>query len=342
MKQTLPQKEKYLQQGKEAYELHEEGYTWAEVGEKMNLAKENARTRARRYAGVYRAGQTALEKGSGIEKIAEKKVVLEEALSDYGLSRAEFTTLLSSLRRKPIKRVKVYTPQKTKSVKLLVISDTHIGHQKFKYELWDRVVAASMDCDMILHPGDHLEGMSGRPGHVYELLKIGFQEQLEHCIELYEELNPQIDIYGIDGNHDDWYKKKNSAGVIVGEELDARLPRYHHLGQYEGELTIDGLRIKLFHANDGTAYANSYKLQKLVESFTGGEKPHVVFSGHYHKSLYQFIRNVHAYESGTLLGQSEFMRGKKIPAHIGFWKVIVAWNDKGVDSVTSTFYPGYE
>ena len=94
----------------------------------------------------------------------------------------------------------------------------------------------------------------------------------------------------------------------------------------------------LFHANDGTAYANSYKGQKLIESLLEIEKPNLIFSGHYHKSLYQFARGIHQWESGTICRQTGFMRGKKIPAHVGFWMVEVEHEKGKVIGVSSKWY----
>lgn len=118
---------------------------------------------------------------------------------------------------------------------------------------------------------------------------------------------------------------------------------YTNLGQDEGDIILPhDTTIKLFHGNDGTAYADSYKIQKLIESFTGGEKPDIVFSGHYHKSLYVARRNIHGFESGTLCGQSKFMRGKKIPAHMGFGIVDVYVGKTGCSRLVHEWVQLYE
>ena len=82
--------------------------------------------------------------------------------------------------------------------------------------------------------------------------------------------------------------------------------------------------------------------EKLIESFTGGEKPHIVHSGHYHKAMYAFIRNVHGFETGTLCGQSQFMRGKKVPAHKGYWDIEIKYNRDGIQSIKPEFIPAYD
>jgi hypothetical protein len=71
------------------------------------------------------------------------------------------------------------------------------------------------------------------------------------------------------------------------------------------------------HAGGGSAYATSYAPQKIIESYQGGEKPSVLFIGHFHKLSYNIIRNVHVIQMGTTMDQSVFMRKKRIDAHVG-------------------------
>jgi predicted phosphodiesterase len=265
---------------------------------------------------------------------------LEKYLKKENISPSEAIITIQSSKHIPSKDK--YLPLSGKSFSYLYFSDTHICHKAFKENLFDKMIRVikKEKPDFVIHSGDHLEGMSGRPGHIYELTHIGYNQQMDYCTELYKQI--PINIYGIDGNHDEWYEKQNNGGLIVGKELEHRLKNYTTLGQDEGTLNVNGIKIYLYHGGDGTAYADSYKIQKLMESFTGGDKPDIIHSGHYHKSLYLFNRNIHGFESGTLMGQSRFMRGKKIRAHLGFGLVKINYSKKGVDSLTHTFYPGWE
>jgi len=268
---------------------------------------------------------------------------LTRAVSKLGMTEDEAVVALRSLRRgqKPTKSSAITISNR--SFAFGYFTDSHIGHKQFQPKLFDYMVKffKREKPDFILNAGDHLEGMSGRPGHVYELTHVGFNQQFEYAKGLYSQLD-NFPHYGIDGNHDQWYFKKNDNGVVVGEELQKSLKNYHHLGQDEGDLVVSGIKIKLYHGGDGTAYATSYKLQKLIESFSGGMKPNIVLSGHYHKALYLFTRGVHGLEGGTLCGQSSFMRGKKIPAHMGFGFVRVFINKRGVERFIHEFTPWYE
>lgn len=266
-----------------------------------------------------------------------------KAIDKMGLTEQEAIDALRSLKggRRPIDTTKVTISKESFSFGYL--SDAHIGHKKFDPQLFAYMVKFFQreKPDFILNPGDHLEGMSGRPGHVYELAQVGLSQQLKYAVQLYGQLD-NFDHYGIDGNHDQWFFKKNDNGVIVGEELQKSLTKYHNLGQDEGTLEINGIRILLYHGGDGTAYATSYKLQKLIESLSGGTKPHIILSGHYHKALYMFSRGVHGLECGTLCGQTGWMKGKKIPAHMGFGLVRVFFNHRGVERFVHEFVPWFE
>lgn len=285
------------------------------------------------------------------------KTDLDKLLEKYSLNKTELNKILKLMKTQNISPEELQTVFKSSSkktvpgkklniskdyFKYMYMSDTHIGHKFFKYNLFEKVLAYEkvFKPDFIIHSGDHLEGMSGRPGHIYELSHIGFDAQIKEAVRLYSQLETKM--YGIDGNHDEWYEKKNNGGIIVGNELESKLKNFTNLGQMEGDLEVNGVHIKLFHGNDGTAYANSYKLQKLVESFSGGEKPNILHSGHYHKALYQFSRNIHGFESGTLCGQSRFMRGKKIQAHMGFGLVTVFHKKGEVERLIHEWIPYYE
>lgn len=270
-----------------------------------------------------------------------KEKNIEEILTKYNLSEEEFKTILKSSKGKPTE-ANAKIDSGTKKFYYCYFSDPHIGSKEFQETLYNKMckMINQYKPDFVINAGDTLEGMSNRAGHIYDLNQVGFFAQSKYAVELLSQINKPI--YAIDGNHDGWYQKAGNAGIVVGEDLERRVKNYNFLGQMEGDLDVDGIKIKLFHGNDGSAYAMSYKLQKLIESFTGGEKPNIVHSGHYHKSLYLFSRNVHGIESGTLQGQTPFMRGKKLQAHMGFGFVRVWHDGKGeIKRFNHEFVPYY-
>jgi predicted phosphodiesterase len=228
-----------------------------------------------------------------------------------------------------------------KHIKIGCITDTHIGSLFFD----ERRLQQAFDefkkekVDFIVHAGDVTEGMSNRAGHVYELSAIGYEQQKELAVSLFSEWT-DTDIYAIDGNHDRWFIKSNGAHIV--KDIDREIKNFHFIGHDEGDISLKGkTTIKLWHGEDGSSYALSYRLQKILESLSGGEKPSIMITGHVHKYVKIFERNVHCVSVGTLQRQTKWMRGKRISAHVGFVIVDVWINYEGVAKFRDTWYPFY-
>lgn len=223
--------------------------------------------------------------------------------------------------------------------KFLATGDSHMGHKKFRQDWWNYMIQRGIEekVNWMYHTGDILEGMSGRPGHVYELEKIGFEAQYGLAKELLE--NVPFEIRMITGNHDLWYMGKGDQGVNVGKRLSEALENITFLGNEEADDIVNGIKIKLWHGQDGSSYALSYRTQKFVEMLSGGEKPHILLAGHAHKSIFYETRNVQVFETGTLAMQTNFMRGKKLAAMTGFWIVDVWTNQYGISRIRPEWNP---
>ena len=221
-----------------------------------------------------------------------------------------------------------------------IIADTHIGSKFTSTTHIDqaREVFEGEGVDLVCHCGDVFEGLSHRPGHVYECTHLGYAAQLKEGVRIFSEWD-FAPMYFIDGNHDRWYLK--SSGALIVEELCRRLPNAEYLGNDEGDIDANGVTIRLWHGEDGSSYAASYRIQKIIESFTGGEKPNVLLCGHAHKSIYIFDRHIHAIGAGSMQSQSRWMRSKRLASHTGFWTVRMTINEGGVATFAPTFYPLY-
>lgn len=228
-----------------------------------------------------------------------------------------------------------------KRVKIGVMTDTHIGHQKFYPE---RVYAAFEEfkkekVDFICHAGDVTEGMSHRPGHIYELTHLGYDKQKEFAVEIFGQWTDSP-IYAIDGNHDRWFIKSNGAYIV--KDIARELDNFHFIGHDEGNILLnDNTEIRLWHGEDGNSYATSYRLQKIIESLQGGDKPNIMFCGHTHKYSKIIERNVHVISVGCIEDQTKWMRGKRIPAHTGFGIYDITFNENGISKLSETFFPFY-
>jgi predicted phosphodiesterase len=278
------------------------------------------------------------------DKLDVNEETILSTVKKSGLTPNELKILLTS--KKPDVSSKTYDHSTGYKGRIGIIADTHIGHSKFDEGLFKYAgeVFRKEKVKNVYHAGDILEGMSGRDGHIFELSHIGFSNQIKYTAELIEKYFKGLMMYGIIGNHDLWYKIRNNGGINVGEELEKRCSNFKYLGENEADIELaPKVIMKLFHANDGSAYATSYKLQKLVESMEGGKKPKILVEGHYHKAMFMFLRNVHCLEAGTLCGQTGWMRGKKIAAHKGFWILEYEADKQGtIKKFIPKFYPAYD
>lgn len=226
-------------------------------------------------------------------------------------------------------------------IRIGAITDTHIGHSRFSdqrlYQAFEEFKKEKVD--FIVHSGDVTEGMSNRPGHIYELTHLGYAKQKEYAIDLFSQWTDS-DIYAIDGNHDRWFIK--SSGALIVKDIADSLPNFHFLGHDEGDISLKGLAtLKLWHGEDGNSYALSYRLQKIAESLSGGEKPHAMICGHTHKYVKIFERNIWILSAGSICAQTAWMRGKRIAAHVGFIIADIWVNKQGIAKYTETWYPFY-
>ncbi len=230
-------------------------------------------------------------------------------------------------------------------VKFLVTTDTHFGSKytdPYHFEVAVRE-AEQENCDFMIHAGDVTEGIMNRPNHVYECSHYGYKAQKEESIrnlKLWKK-----DSYILQGNHDDSINTKLGVGVNVVEEICSEVPNAHYLGNSFGTFYLnDAIQFDVFHGIDSASgYAISYRLQGIANAYTGGNKPHVLLTGHDHKSCYLFYRNIHILAGGSIQQQSDWMKGKKIQAMPGFWIVEATLNyeTKEVKKFTPTWYPFY-
>lgn len=219
-------------------------------------------------------------------------------------------------------------------------TDSHIGEESFDDSLWYSFIeeCAREKVNMILCAGDIHEGMSNRPEQIYHLKDFGYSAQMDHAEKLFRATS--IPIKAIDGNHDRWGIK--SGGIFAVRDLANRMPgHFEFLGSDCGDVEINGTIWRLHHGEDGSAYALSYRVQKIVESFTGGDKPNVLLTGHDHKAGYFFERNVHCILGGALSYQSAWMRSTRKACHTGFHILRARIRDGQIIRMSPTFYPFY-
>lgn len=209
-----------------------------------------------------------------------------------------------------------------------VVGDTHYGslyEAKDEFGAMYELFRANGVKD-VLHAGDVIDGHQIYRGQEFELCAHGWAEQKKH----FARHAPRVDgitTHFITGNHDASMKK--AAGIEVGPELEAARPDWHFLCADFATVVFKtkngrSFKVALVHPAGGSAYALSYRPQKITEQIEGGNKPNMLLIGNYHKSEWMpNYRNVSVIQVGAFQWQTPFMLTKGLAAHVGGWIVRV-------------------
>lgn len=267
---------------------------------------------------------------------------LEALVKSKKLSDAELRAVMDTIKN-PVSngenRVKHHWSGR--KVRIGLGGDVHIGSKYADISMINDVFKRFKreGVDAVYLTGDITEGYNRRKGHSLECDLHGADEQVKGVVEKLPSINKPI--YFITGDHDDWHYQ--SAGVSVGKAIDMKRSDMHFLGAFNSTVELfKNTTLMLQHPAKGTAYAISYQIQKMIEAFTGGEKPDVLAVGHYHKIEYLFYRNVHAFQTGTMQRQTPWMKRMNLSAHQGAWILDVYSKRNGsIDKVCMKMFPYY-
>lgn len=211
-----------------------------------------------------------------------------------------------------------------------VAGDRHHGSKYHRddvlTDLYQRFEQAGVDA--VFDTGNWIDGEARFNRH--DLVRVGLTPQLHLMAEqtpriVRPDLGP-VPTYAVWGDdHEGWYAQRE--GIDVGRYAEQVMQDaghyWYNLGYMEAHVILRNANtgrdtlMAVMHPGGGSAYALSYRPQKIVESLEGGEKPAVIIMGHYHKLEALNARNVWVLQSGTCQDQTPFLRKKSIEAHVG-------------------------
>ncbi|MHC4891747.1 MAG: hypothetical protein ACYTEO_20045 [Planctomycetota bacterium] len=230
------------------------------------------------------------------------------------------------------------------------LADTHLCNARLDVlnALYD--VFEHEDIHTVYHGGNYIDGEFRYNKHEL-IVPPGFESQVEYFVSNYPN-REGIETFFIDGDdHEGWYYQRE--GIIPGRRIEqsaegAGRADLKYLGYGEADIsypTPDGQTIvRLSHGGGGSAYALSYTPQKIIESYQGGEKPHMALFGHYHKTEWMpFYREVQVFQLACVEDQTLFMRKRKLQAHVGGWIIEFKQRPDGtISRVRGEFFPFYD
>lgn len=160
----------------------------------------------------------------------------------------------------------------------------------------------------------------------FDLQVHGLEPQLRYLTKHYPH-RKGMTTYAITGeDHEGWYSRREAIDIgRLAERImrDKGRQDWVNIGFMECFVPLVNTNSRrttqmlVMHPGGGSAYATSYRPQKICEALEGGEKPAVLLIGHYHKLSVNLVRNIWALQIGCTQDQTVFMRKKNIDAHIG-------------------------
>jgi hypothetical protein len=214
---------------------------------------------------------------------------------------------------------------KGKWFKLGAMGDTHLYSKYCRLDVAEALydIYADEGIETVYHAGNMIEGEARF--NKFDLVgPSGMGRQVEYNAKHYPRRDGITTKFITGDDHEGWYI--NREGVNVGRLLESAAEDegrkdLRWIGHVEADVKFKSPKgeawMRVSHPGGGSAYATSYTEQKLVESYQGGEKPHIQLVGHYHKLSHGYPREVHTVQTGCTQDQTPFLRKLKIQAHVG-------------------------
>ena len=191
--------------------------------------------------------------------------------------------------------------------------------------------------DVFLHAGDLVQGVNMYRGWLHETFLVGADEQRDYAIEHYPKTGVPTKIIG--GNHDQSFKKADGFNILAAVARER--PDIEYVGDSGASLKINGIAFYLWHPSGGLAYAKSYRLQKQAAGFSGGAKPDILLTGHWHVYAKVLERNVYGFLASCFQSQTPYELEKGLAPQIG-GLVLEIWpapEGRGIARMRETHVP---
>jgi len=319
------------------------------LGNEFNIPQQEARFYCSIFKGTYNKDSdfdcrnTNIKKEQLIKILKSEKYSVEDLSNRLKIIPAETRELLQQLKdekynlhihdgkyelskelKSSYKRSLNISHWQNNKIKFGFVADTHLGS---KYERLDALnltydIFQDEGIELVYHGGNFIDGESRF--NKYEIHIIGMTPQVEYFINNYPKRENIITKFISGDDHEGWYVQRER--INIGEYVQLKAEQANrddleYIGHVEVDIELEGIEgnswIRLMHGGGGSAYALSYTPQKIVESYSGGEKPRVLLLGHYHKLDYCYPREVHVIQMGSFQDQTIWSRKKKIQSHIG-------------------------
>ena len=209
-------------------------------------------------------------------------------------------------------------------VRVGLVSDTHLACREERLDALRSVYEnfAEEGITDVYHAGNLVEGYIPRINGASVICSTS-DDQIQYVIDNYPQLDGITTHFITGDDHEGWWIKEGhnwGREMMLVAQSQGRND-LHYVGHVEGDVEFrnsgGSTVMKVQHPGGGSAYARSYKAQKQVEAFQGGEKPGILVQGHYHVSNFMHDRNVYVVNMPGFQDQTVFARKFKLRMEIG-------------------------
>ncbi len=228
-----------------------------------------------------------------------------------------------------------------KWTKVGFVTDNHLGSNYERLDVLNALYErfAKEGIEVVYNAGNMIDGEA--KFNRFDIHKHGMEAQCRYMAEVYPQIKGMKTLFITGDDHEGWYTQRE--GVEIGRFMQKICMDYArsdmvYLGHMEHDIELKAPKgsamLRIVHPGMGSAYAISYTSQKLVETYSPGEKPAILLMGHYHKAEFLHYRGVFIVQGGCTMDQSPFMRKKRISAHVGGW---ILEYQQGIDGTIVSF-----
>ena len=205
------------------------------------------------------------------------------------------------------------------------LGDTHLCNRHARLDVLNSLydIYEREGITRVFHTGNIVDGECRFNKHEL-VVRSGFESQIEYLVNEYP-YRKGIETWFITGeDHEGWWIQREA--INVGERMQQSAEQAGRtdlkwIGHLERDVHFKAKNGhawgRIMHPGGGSSYATSYTEQKIVEALQGGEKPHFMMIGHYHKFSQGYPREVHTVQTGCTCDQTAFLRRQKIRVDVG-------------------------
>lgn len=246
------------------------------------------------------------------------------------------------------------TPQAGEEISFGALGDTHLGSKWERLDVLDTLYKDYQEQGIteVYHTGNMVEGDARF--NKFDVKVYGLEAQTDYFLEHYPRVEGVTTYYVTGDDHEGWWMQRegiNYGKYLQNKAIECGRDDLVFIGHVEADVVFESpdgnpmnhRHMRVMHPGGGSSYAVSYKPQKIVEAFSGGEKPHICLIGHYHKFDVCYPREVWCVQTGCVQDQSLFMRKRQLQSHVGGCKIKMRQLEDGrIVSFAAEFTPFYD